>query len=217
MARLKKGILSGLIGNAVATTWKGEPVLKVYQPEVSNPRTVAQMHNRKSFAAISSFCSLHKQMIKIGFQGHEKTYYPMNEARSVNAPKHTVTGTWPDITVHYDKIKVASGLLSLPLEVSAHMDGNQLIINWKGNDGLITSNGSDFLMVIQHYIDPEPPKNQAVHHVCAARRKDGTASIALENRQNKTFHAWLFFITEILNADPDRKNVSNSIYLGQFE
>jgi hypothetical protein len=217
MARLKKGAFTGLIGNAVLSTWKGQQVAKVYQSEVKNPQTVAQMHNRKSFATISSFCSLHKQMIKIGFQSHDRTFYPMNEARSVNAPKFTITGTWPDITVHYEKIKLASGTLPLPTEVTAHVDNNNLIINWKGNESLLISNSGDFLMVALHYPEAEGNESKAVHYKCVAWRMHRTVTIPLENRQSKHFHAWLFFMADSLNTEYDKKNVSNSLYLGEFE
>ncbi|GEM_PF-3182012 len=217
MARKKKGKLSGKIGNTIATSWKGEEVTKAHQPDVANPRTPAQVHNRMAFAAISSFCSLHKPVIKLGFQGHQNTYYPMNEARSVNSPKNTITGFWPDITIHYDRIKVASGLLPFPLQISSQLQDNRLIINWSGNEGLAASSTNDFLMVVLHYLVATPGFKQAVHHNCIAKRSDHTVTIPIKDRENNDFHAWAFFISHDLNADQDAKNVSESRYLGEFE
>ncbi len=217
MARKKKGKLSGKIGNTVASSWKGEEVIKEYQPDVANPQTPAQVHNRMAFAAISSFCSLHKPIIKLGFQGHQKTYYPMNEARSVNCPKNTITGFWPDITINYDKIKVASGLLPCPLEINAKLIDNSLEINWHGNEGLTASSNNDFLMIVLHYPVESPGFKRAVHHNCVARRSDRKVTIPLENRENNHFHAWAFFLKYDLNDNHDVNNVSNSMYLGEFE
>jgi len=45
------GQLSGKIGNVVGSSWKGIPVLKIYQPNVANPNTAGQQAQRLKFSA----------------------------------------------------------------------------------------------------------------------------------------------------------------------
>lgn len=52
MARLQQGILGGIskkIGNVVGASWKGIPVLRIYQPNVANPKTTSQTAQRNAF------------------------------------------------------------------------------------------------------------------------------------------------------------------------
>ena len=61
MAIINQGILGGLrkkVGNVVGASWKGIPVLKIYQPVVSNPKTAAQVQVRTGFKNFAGLASL---------------------------------------------------------------------------------------------------------------------------------------------------------------
>lgn len=52
MGIIKQGILGALskkVGNVVGASWKGIPVLRIYQPIVANPKTAAQITARSEF------------------------------------------------------------------------------------------------------------------------------------------------------------------------
>lgn len=56
MGKINQGILgkvSGRVGSVVGASWKGLPTLRVYQPDVANPKTAAQTAQRSAFKAIS--------------------------------------------------------------------------------------------------------------------------------------------------------------------
>lgn len=216
MAKINNGMLSGLVGTVVATSWKGIPILKGQNGDVDQPRTPAQKMNWSAFGIISAFCSLHKPMIKIGFQEPLKASYPMNEARSVNAPKHTITGKWPEIILHYDKIKMASGEIPPPKEVSAQIESNKLVICWLPDDQAENAGADDFVNVAVHYTQPELGFKQGLDLFCIAQRKDCMVEIPLENRSLNQFHAWMFYFNPSIDPKPARRKVSDSVYLGMM-
>lgn len=60
MAIIHQGILGGLskrIGNVVGASWKGIPVLRIYQPNVANPDTTAQRTQRTAFKLVAHYGS----------------------------------------------------------------------------------------------------------------------------------------------------------------
>lgn len=60
MAIIHQGILGGLskrIGNVVGASWKGIPVLRIYQPNVANPDTTAQRTQRAAFKLVAYYGS----------------------------------------------------------------------------------------------------------------------------------------------------------------
>lgn len=61
MGKIYQGILGGVsskVGSVVGASWKGIPTLRVYQPNVSNPKTAAQVKVRASFSFLSIIASL---------------------------------------------------------------------------------------------------------------------------------------------------------------
>lgn len=61
MGKIFQGILGGVsskVGSVVGASWKGIPTLRVYQPNVSNPKTAAQVKVRGSFKFLSVIASL---------------------------------------------------------------------------------------------------------------------------------------------------------------
>lgn len=61
MGKIYQGILGGVsskVGSVVGASWKGIPTLRVYQPNVSNPKTAAQVKVRQSFSFLSTIASL---------------------------------------------------------------------------------------------------------------------------------------------------------------
>lgn len=60
MGIINQGILGGLrkkVGSVVGASWKGIPVLRIYQPVVSNPKTAAQVTVRTGFKAFAMLAS----------------------------------------------------------------------------------------------------------------------------------------------------------------
>ena len=61
MGIINQGILGGLrkkVGTVVGASWKGIPVLRIYQPNVSNPKTAAQVTVRTGFKGFAELASL---------------------------------------------------------------------------------------------------------------------------------------------------------------
>ena len=61
MGIINQGILGGLrkkVGSVVGASWKGIPVLRIYQPVVANPKTAAQVTVRNGFKGFAQLASL---------------------------------------------------------------------------------------------------------------------------------------------------------------
>lgn len=61
MGIISQGILGALrkkVGSVVGASWKGIPVLRIYQPVVANPKTAAQVRVRSGFKAFGQLASL---------------------------------------------------------------------------------------------------------------------------------------------------------------
>jgi len=61
MGVINQGILGGLrkkVGSVVGASWKGIPVLKIYQPVVANPKTSAQVTVRTGFKSFAQLASI---------------------------------------------------------------------------------------------------------------------------------------------------------------
>lgn len=60
MGKIYQGILGGCsskVGSVVGASWKGIPVLRVYQPVVANPKTAGQVQTRTGFKAFAQLAS----------------------------------------------------------------------------------------------------------------------------------------------------------------
>ena len=61
MGIINQGILGGLrkkVGSVVGASWKGIPVLRIYQPVVANPKTAAQVTVRTGFSSFAQLASI---------------------------------------------------------------------------------------------------------------------------------------------------------------
>ena len=56
----------GKVGNVIARIRQGRTILSIYQPNVHNPRTEAQVAQRTDFGLITKFLSPLSQILKYG-------------------------------------------------------------------------------------------------------------------------------------------------------
>ena len=60
MGKINQGLFGGFLnktGNLVGGTWKGISTVRIYQPNVSNPRTTAQVNQRNKMSSITYLAS----------------------------------------------------------------------------------------------------------------------------------------------------------------
>lgn len=116
MAKYNAGYLSPIknkLGNAVGRKWRNLDVLAVYQPNVHNPRTTAQMANRNKLSLASHAGSMLRAAIRLGLTGVTKNtrVFPRAKFVSLNVAEMPSTG----LTIPYDHIVVAKGSTPMPV------------------------------------------------------------------------------------------------------
>lgn len=134
MAKYAAGYLSPIknkLGNAVGRKWRNIDVLAVYQPNVRNPRTEAQMANRNKLALVSELGAMLRSTIRLGFKGvtdGTKTF-PRAKFVSENIAVMPTTGTIST----YSGIKVAMGSCPTPIFELADFTTPQTVkVEWDG-------------------------------------------------------------------------------------
>lgn len=106
------GAVSGKVGSHVGRTWKGRPVLAIYQKNVANPNTPDQQIVRARFGRLNELASAFIEALNLGMP------YVANQLRITNPNVFVqknygeVTAASPDdVTVNYSGIKVSQGNL----------------------------------------------------------------------------------------------------------
>lgn len=143
MGIINQGILGGLrkkVGSVVGASWKGIPVLRIYQPVVSNPKTAKQVTVRTGFKAYAllasailaayikplwdrtavrmsgynAFLKANAQLIKNGGNPFDEAFIA-TKGKMDATPIASVAVTAAGITVTWDP--TATGRYALPTDV----------------------------------------------------------------------------------------------------
>jgi hypothetical protein len=193
------GKISGKHGTAVAAIVKGVSILKVFTPP-ANPNSLGQKTQRLKFGMVTTALNPLRNIITVGFGSKDG----FNQAVSI-ALRNAFLGNYPDFTINYSKVIVASGSLpqSSSALVSAQQDMN-VLVNW---DTTIWKNGTGLDDAQIAFLNAD---TQMVIFVEAqAKRQDGKFTAILPaSWKGETIHTWLFFTT----TDGQQSSVSQ--YLG---
>jgi hypothetical protein len=198
------GAISGRHGSAVAATSKdGQSILRVYRAP-SNPRTEKQMDHRARFGNINSELSNYQSLFKRTF----KTAVGRNYAVSF-ALNNAVLGEYPNYSVDYSKLQIATGRIDTPSHISAAITtGSKVKFDWDGSiDGSESSTG-DFINLAFINSDQKVAilKEEIVLRTAATTQFE--LPLAWAGNQ---IHCWAYFTNQYGTA------TSNSIYLGLLD
>ena len=115
MSKYNQGYLGaqiGKLGNAVGRRWKGRNVMAVYQPDVHDARSEAQLLVRSRFRTLGKLSGAFLEALRIGM-GYTAKQYRLTEGNvfvKMNWP--AVTAVSPDeVSVNYSAISIATGSL----------------------------------------------------------------------------------------------------------
>lgn len=150
MAITSQGILGGFsnkVGNIVGRQRKGKnggvTVMSVYQPHVFNPNTEQQQMWRYRFTTISKLSSLVYAYIG---QGFKNARVGMETVMNVFMRKNILdvfTGTWPELSLAYNKLVFSSGSLDLPFNPAATASETAITFTWTDNSGVGNAAATD--------------------------------------------------------------------------
>ncbi len=173
--------------------------------QTDNP-TEKQLINRKKFACSQQWLQPLTPFLRIGFMDYQPTFEGFVAAKSYNHKHALQIDENNEFFINPALALVSFGTQPLPHTASASCTDNQeVVITWS-TEGTYAFN--DLAMILLYNI------KRRFHHenTAAARREAGTATYKLTKADiGSEFHIYLAFVTD------DRKNRSNSMYLGSLQ
>lgn len=209
MAIIKKGVygnVSGKMGESIVYQLKGQTILRSINEKRTDKPTEKQIINRKKFGCSQQWLQPITSFLRVGFMDYQPTFEGFVAAKSYNHKHAVLKDENDEFFVDPTLALVSFGSQPLPRTASASCTENQeVVITWS-TEGEYPH--TDLAMVLLY-----DPKKPAVHeNTAAARRKAGTATHQLKVSEiGAEFLVYLAFVSD------DRKNRSNSIYLGSLK
>lgn len=140
---------NGKVGNVVGRDVQGRTVLAIYQPNVRNPRTPAQVAQRNDFSLLSKAMSSVTEFLRYGFHyldGYKTGNY-YSSAVGYNIKRNVFTGSGDQREVLYSNLILSLGKIDLPYSPNAIVEGVTLMLTWSDNSGLGNAEATDKVMV----------------------------------------------------------------------
>jgi hypothetical protein len=209
----KKGLagkLSGKVGNAVVTTWRGKDILKDAPGRRTKDKKKPKSEQSLRLGLVTNFLSHFREYVKIGFEKKNGKNPGFQVAVAYNL-KYAVTGAYPDFKINYKKVSLSAGELDMAWGTTLTLlEGNEIRVTWEVPDtSKIKLTGQDKACFILY-----SEKRNRVSQVSKKTytRADFEMKADLPTAfKDGTFHCWIFFI------GVDGKSVSNTRYLGAVE
>lgn len=210
MAKFNQGILggfSGKLGTVVGTVWNGQQIMRAKASSHKDANTEAQQQRSKWRLAIEylkpltaylrTACAPYAQSLSLT---------SFNVAMSYLL-KNAIDGEYPDYIVAPEKVRVAFGSLSAPLNPKVSVADSVATFTWTDNAGDGDAVSTDIVLPLVYNVE----QSSAVCDVASYLRGDGEARLTIPD-------AWagseLHCYVAALSADLE--TTSNSLYVGQL-
>lgn len=198
------------VGNVVGRVRQGRNVYAIYQPQVANPRSPAQLRYRRIFTAMSQLGRNMLTVLRVGFASLDgyrygsayssfigfniksRAAYTYNEQTGVVSPK-------------YDKLAVSVGSLPLGVGMTGTLDGSTINLTWTDNSGEGAAAAGD----VCHIAVYNPTKEACIYDAKYTRSELAAVIETPSAWSGDTVHAWAFFRNE-------KGICSETWYLGSF-
>lgn len=210
MARFSKGITgayTGKVGNVVGSSWRGIDYIRSLPKKSSRPASEVQLAQRAKFSLSTSFLKSIKDMLLVGYSDSKqknKTGYNVAFQHFIN---NAIEGSYPDFTVNYSLVQIASGSLAslMGLEVEESV-AQVLTLTWHPDVNRFNAFADDQVLVLLYN-----PVDNLFSAYEGVTRGDSSLDITLPaSYSGKSIVGWTF------NIHRDGITTSNSQYLGEF-
>ena len=202
MAILKNGIngpFSGKIGTAVGTSWRGLNIIRS-RPKPPTDFSDDQLANQMRMIVVQDFLKQFVVPIRIGFRNDAIVPSAYNSALSYHK-KFALAGKYPAISVNLPAVKIASGDLWMPEDITMQNDSIHIEVSWTNTTEGNAQRDDQLLLVLWD------ERKQAMQYSLQAYRSTGhfvwEPGFGLPGA-----HVWAAFIRQ------DRTMQSESKYLG---
>lgn len=198
MGKANQGIFGGWtkkVGNVVGRIVQGQNVYSIYQPNVSNPRTVEQQQNRAKFTLLSRFMSAMLPAIRLGFRnldGYESGS-AYSAALGYNSKLNIVGGSYPNYEILVNKAVISEGSVALPYDPSGSASEGEYTATWADNSGQGDAEASDIAVVVIY----NQTKGECVVGERKDKRSDRTTKVSIPTAWvGDMGNAYLFMMRE---------------------
>jgi hypothetical protein len=210
MGKISQGILGGLsgkVGNVIGGSWKGIDYLRIKPSSVANPRTEGQVNQRNKFTATLEFLQPNKEFINVGYKSFAIKKTAFNAAMS-EILANGITGDAPNFEVDYPNALLSKGNLAGVLNPTFDdSTPGQLTLGWSDNSSLVNASNQDQLFICIY----NPAKKESVIKYGTSRLMTSQILAIPSAYAGDTVHVYFAFVSS------DKKQVSNSSYVGSFE
>jgi len=198
------------VGNVVGRVRQGRNVYAIYQPQVANPRTPAQLRYRRIFTAMTQLGRVLLPVLKVGFASLDGYRYGSAYSSfigfNIKSREAYVYDAQTGVArPKYDKLAVSVGNLPLGVSMVGTLDGSEISATWSDNSGTGTAAAEDVC-----YMAVYNPTKLSCIYVGTAKRSDRVARIECPAAwSGDTVESWAFFRSE-------KGECSETWYLGSF-
>lgn len=197
----------GRLGNLVYYMLNGKNVSRSIG-ESTDPSTPAQKKSRLETSMSSAFFSRTLDFLRTGFgiEAAKARDNAFNMAVKCNKKK-MFKGTYPDLQIAYDQVMVSTGTLKSASnwQVSPGADG--LYYSWETHPEMPWPEATDQVMMLAYF----PVKEKVYFKLFGNNRLAGNDVLEIPPSLQ---HAYMETYVAFISAD--RKQVSDSIYTGNF-
>lgn len=140
------GTMTGKVGGVVGRTWKGINTVSAYQPNVSNPRTNAQLNQRGKLTGLTRLASLlNSGIIKPLWDKDAKKMSGFNAWIQSNMPFADING----VNAYGDLI-ISKGKMTATPIINVEMAGGILNFEWEAgvNDAFSMPTDKAYIAII---------------------------------------------------------------------
>src|SRR5690606_22736648 len=199
------GGFSGKTGSVIGSSWKKIHYIKGLHKKRTKPYSQKQLDQQAKFGLLMRFLMPITTFVKIGF-GQKKAdrLTPVNVAFQYNVGR-AIQGTYPDYTLDYAKISIASGTLFGVGSVSTLYDAGRFTVTWDPTGSVRLRKNADDLV---HIVGYHPGRDEFLATPDVPTRADGTVTVDVPlYMQQGIIHSWIFL------THRSSKIVSRSSYL----
>ncbi|HLO90394.1 MAG TPA: DUF6266 family protein [Lentimicrobium sp.] len=202
----------GRINNITMYTLNGENIMRIIPAHVYNPKTTGQTDHRTKIRVASKFLKTINEFIKIGYQDTSLDY-PANEARQY-VIKNCFNQTPDGPVLDYEKVLISRGEIAKPEGYKLTVEKDLVHIDWQTSPNDNVRRNDDRVKVVMYYFTDNDEKSQLIN--TPARRKDGTVTLSIPVHSSPV-QVWMFFHNAEEKVGESRKNISDSVWLGEIK
>jgi len=207
MGKIPNGItgpVHGRIGNLIGSTWKGIPYLKLAPKPRTKNVSEKELANRQKFAMAQAWLAPILDFVREGFKGYSQYSEGFVAAKSYLL-KNAVEGQMFDIRINPELVKVSSGDLPLPAQISVQKTGSRFQFTWNSSSEEVGADPNDQVMALFYNIE----KGKCSLATAGQFRWAGSYEYPVSfDEPGNTYHIYFAMVAV------DRSRRSDSVYLG---